>query len=79
LEPEWAEERAGGEKGLFSTLLSAYLLRERTPLARSVGRGGNDLLIVWNRGWQKLITRPELSLIPQSDLIAVKLRWTFRF
>lgn len=40
---------------------------------------GNDLFIVWNRGWQKLITRPELSLIPQSDLIAVKLRWTFRF
>jgi hypothetical protein len=39
---------------------------------------GNDLFVVWNRSWQKLITRPELSLIPQSDLIAVKLRWTFR-
>lgn len=40
---------------------------------------GNDLFIVWNRGWQRLITRPELSLVPQSDLIAIKLRWTFRF
>jgi hypothetical protein len=42
-------------------------------------RPGNDLFIVWNHGWQRLITRPELSLVPQSDLIAVKLRWTFRF
>ncbi|HET8668622.1 MAG TPA: DUF5916 domain-containing protein [Terriglobales bacterium] len=40
---------------------------------------GNDLFVVWNHGWQRLITSPELSLIPQSDLIAVKLRWTFRF
>ncbi len=40
---------------------------------------GNDLFIVWNRGWQRLVTRPDLSLVPQSDLIAVKLRWTFRF
>ncbi len=40
---------------------------------------GNDLFIVWNRGWQRLITRPDLSLVPQTDLVAVKLRWTFRF
>src|SRR6266702_6802005 len=40
---------------------------------------GNDLFIVWNRSWEKLLTRPDLSLIPQSDVIAVKLRWTFRF
>lgn len=40
---------------------------------------GNDLFIVWNRSWQKLVTRPELTLIPQSDLIAIKLRWTLRF
>ncbi|HEX7288064.1 MAG TPA: DUF5916 domain-containing protein [Candidatus Angelobacter sp.] len=39
---------------------------------------GNDLFIVWNHGWQRLLTRPDLSLIPQTDLIAVKLRWTFR-
>jgi hypothetical protein len=40
---------------------------------------GNDLFVVWNRGWQRLILRPqELSLIPDNELLAVKLRWTFR-
>ena len=40
---------------------------------------GNDLFIVWNRGWKRLIlTREDLSLVPESELIAVKLRWTFR-
>ncbi len=43
-------------------------------------RPGNDLFIVWNRGWQKLALRPgDLMLIPDSEMIAVKLRWTFRF
>jgi len=41
-------------------------------------RPGNDLFIVWNRGWQRIVTDPHVSLVPQSDLIAVKLRWTFR-
>ena len=40
---------------------------------------GNDLFIVWNRGWQRLITDPQTKLIPQNDIIAVKLRWTFRY
>lgn len=40
---------------------------------------GNDLFIVWNRNWQKIVPSPDLSLVPESDLIAVKLRWTFRF
>jgi Domain of unknown function (DUF5916) len=40
---------------------------------------GNDLFIVWNRGWQRILTRPDLSLVPQTDLIAVKIRWTFRY
>jgi hypothetical protein len=41
---------------------------------------GNDLFIVWNRGWQRLILNPDdTSIVPQSDVIAVKLRWTFRF
>jgi len=39
---------------------------------------GNDLFIVWNRGWQRIVTDPHVAIIPQSDLIAVKLRWTFR-
>jgi len=41
-------------------------------------RPGNDLFIVWNRGWQRIVTDPHVSLVPQSDLVAVKLRWTFR-
>jgi hypothetical protein len=40
---------------------------------------GNDLFIVWNRGWQRLITDPQTKLVPQNDIIAVKLRWTFRY
>jgi hypothetical protein len=40
---------------------------------------GNDLFIVWNRGWQRIVLDPhETSIVPQSDVIAVKLRWTFR-
>jgi hypothetical protein len=40
---------------------------------------GNDLFIVWNRGWQRLILSPnDTSIVPQSDVIAIKLRWTFR-
>ena len=40
---------------------------------------GNDLFIVWNRGWQRLFLSPgEMSLIPDQDLFAIKLRWTFR-
>ncbi|HYK91079.1 MAG TPA: carbohydrate binding family 9 domain-containing protein [Acidobacteriota bacterium] len=40
---------------------------------------GNDLFIVWNRGWKRLIlSRDDLNLIPESELLAVKLRWTFR-
>jgi hypothetical protein len=40
---------------------------------------GNDLFIVWNRGWQRLLLTPgELNVIPDKDVLAVKLRWTFR-
>jgi hypothetical protein len=40
---------------------------------------GNDLFIVWNRGWKReILTRDDLSIVPDSELIAVKLRWTFR-
>jgi hypothetical protein len=40
---------------------------------------GNDLFVVWNRGWQRITTTPETKLIPQSDIVAIKLRWTFRY
>ena len=40
---------------------------------------GNDLFIVWNRGWQRLVLSPsETSIVPQSDVVAIKIRWTFR-
>jgi Domain of unknown function (DUF5916) len=39
---------------------------------------GDDLFIVWNRSWRRIVTDPHVSIVPQSDLIAVKLRWTFR-
>jgi hypothetical protein len=40
---------------------------------------GDDLFIVWNRGWQRLILSPhDTSIVPQSDIVAVKVRWTFR-
>jgi hypothetical protein len=40
---------------------------------------GNDIFLVWNRGWQRLILAPrDLSLIPENEMLAVKVRWTFR-
>jgi hypothetical protein len=40
---------------------------------------GNDFFIVWNRGWKRLALSPgDLGLIPDAELLAVKLRWTFR-
>jgi hypothetical protein len=42
-------------------------------------RPGNDLFVVWNRGWKRLILSPtERDLTPDTELLAVKLRWTFR-
>ena len=39
---------------------------------------GRDVFIVWNRGWQHLLNRPDLILRPDSEFLAVKLRRTFR-
>ncbi len=40
---------------------------------------GNDVFIVWNRAWEKLLLRPgDLNLVPERELLAVKIRWTFR-
>jgi hypothetical protein len=40
---------------------------------------GNDVFVIWNRGWQRLLlSRSDLSLVPDKDVIAVKVRWTFR-
>jgi hypothetical protein len=40
---------------------------------------GNDLFVIWNHGWQQVLGRRDLSLVPDTDLVAVKLRWTFRY
>ncbi len=40
---------------------------------------GNDFFVVWNRGWQRLLlSRSDLNVIPDRDVLAIKLRWTFR-
>lgn len=40
---------------------------------------GNDLFVVWNRGWRRLYLSPsDRALSPDTELLAVKLRWTFR-
>ena len=40
---------------------------------------GRELFFVWNRGWQRLRTsRNDLLLAPDSEFLAVKMRWTFR-
>jgi hypothetical protein len=42
-------------------------------------RPGNDLFVVWNRRWERLITdRNDAALVPDRDALTVKLRWTFR-
>jgi hypothetical protein len=42
-------------------------------------RPGNDLFIVWNRNWERLILSPnDVSIVPDRDALTVKLRWTFR-
>ncbi len=42
-------------------------------------RPGNDLYIVWNHGWEHPVGREDrLALLPVSDQIVVKLRWTLR-
>ena len=39
---------------------------------------GNDLFVAGNRGGQRIVTDPHVSIVPGSDLIAIKLRWRFR-
>lgn len=41
-------------------------------------RPGREFFLVWNRGWQRLLTRPDLSVVPDKEVVAAKLRWTFR-
>ncbi len=39
---------------------------------------GNDLFVVWNRGWKHPVgERSPALLVPDADQVIVKLRWTF--
>jgi uncharacterized protein DUF5916 len=39
---------------------------------------GDDLFVVWNHAWERLFGPDgEVSLVPDADQLAVKLRWTF--
>jgi len=41
-------------------------------------RPGDDFFIIWNRSWSDILSSDHFSLIPNDQLLAVKLRWTFR-
>jgi hypothetical protein len=41
-------------------------------------RPGNDVFLVWNRGWRRPLEDRGFSAIPVSDQVVLKLRWTFR-
>jgi hypothetical protein len=41
---------------------------------------GRELYLIWNRGWRYLrLNRDDFNLIPESEAIALKFRWTLRF
>lgn len=72
----------------FSTYLSLSSFLQYDSVSRNVGNNlrlrwtlkpGNDFFFVWNRGWKRLYLSPtDRGLIPDTELLAVKLRWTFR-
>jgi len=42
-------------------------------------RPGKDVFIVWNRGWKRIDLEPhDFNLVPDDQLLAIKLQWTFR-
>ena len=45
---------------------------------RWIIKPGRELFFVWNRGWLRILERPEPALIPDREMLAIKLRWTFR-
>jgi hypothetical protein len=79
--------QAGGNYSFHPNLVLTSFLQYDTE-SHSAGNNmrlrwtlkpGNDFFIVWNRGWKRLLlSRDDLNLVPETDLIAVKLRWTFR-
>ncbi|PWU06525.1 MAG: hypothetical protein C5B51_12155 [Terriglobia bacterium] len=42
-------------------------------------RPGNDVFVVWNRNWQRLVLSPhDVSIVPDKNALTLKVRWTFR-
>jgi len=40
---------------------------------------GNDLFVVWNRNWERLVlSRNDVDILSAKNALTVKLRWTFR-
>lgn len=71
----------------FSAYLSLSSFLQYDSVTQNVGNNmrlrwtlkpGNDLFVVWNRGWKRLILSPNDVLAPDTELLAIKLRWTFR-
>jgi hypothetical protein len=72
----------------LSTYVSLTSFLQYDSVSRNVGNNlrlrwtlkpGNDFFFVWNRAWKRLYLTPtDRSLVPDSELLAVKLRWTFR-
>ncbi len=71
-----------------NTYISLSSFLQYDSVSRNVGNNmrlrwtlkpGNDFFVVWNRGWKRLYLSPtDLNLQPDTELLAVKLRWTFR-
>lgn len=72
----------------FNTYISLTSFVQYDTMSSNIGNNtrfrwtlkpGNDLFFVWNRGWKRLRLSPnDLSLPPDTELLAVKVRWTFR-
>lgn len=72
----------------LSTYVSLSSFLQYDSVSQNVGNNlrlrwtlkpGNDFFFVWNRGWKRLYLTPtDRGLIPDTELLAVKLRWTFR-
>jgi hypothetical protein len=72
----------------FSTYISLSSFLQYDSVSHNVGNNlrlrwtlkpGNDFFFIWNRGWKRLDLSPtDRGLIPDTELLAIKLRWTFR-
>ncbi|MEI9812005.1 MAG: DUF5916 domain-containing protein [Acidobacteriota bacterium] len=71
----------------FNAYLSLSSFLQYDSVTRNAGNNmrlrwtvkpGNDFFVVWNRGWKRLLLSPQDVLAPDTELLAVKLRWTFR-